>query len=386
MKKIASYVVVFVLGFAACAYILNYYGYGPTGGSKNVMDALTKRPVPMNAKGMNPVSDAVAKVGPAVVNINTLTERTLQTPFGGDFFGYPIPGPMMPAPKTIQKGAGSGVIISKDGFILTNNHVVAGAHDIQVRLADGRSFKAKVIGRDEKTDLAVVRVNANNLPAAQLGDSSSARPGDWAIAIGNPFALGNTVTLGVISALNRTETVEEGKTLSDMIQTDAAINPGNSGGALANISGQVIGINTAIFSTDPNKGNIGIGFAIPMNSARIIAKQLIEKGKIVRPYLGVIVADLQGDLKDWYKENGGFNGQGAVIYQVQPGSPAAKGGLMQGDVILKIDTQDVKGADDVTKIIQGCKVGQVLRLTIWRERNTRLLGIKLAEMPADTTQ
>lgn len=380
MKKLASYVLIFVLGFAACAYILNYYGYGPTGGSKNVMDALTKRPVPMNAKGLNPVSEAVAKVGPAIVNIHTLTERTVQTPFGSDFFGIP-----MPAPKTVQKGAGSGVIISKDGYILTNNHVVAGAQDIKVGLADGRSFKARVIGRDERTDLAVVRVNAKNLPAAEIGDSSAIRPGDWAIAIGNPFALGNTVTLGVISATKRTETVEEGKTLPDMIQTDAAINPGNSGGALANINGQVIGINTAIFSTDPNKGNIGIGFAIPMNSAKVIAKQLVEKGKVVRPYLGVFVADLQGELADWYKQND-FRGKGAVVYQVQPGSPAAKGGLMQGDVIVNIDKQEIKSADDVTKTIGKCKVGQVIRLTIWRDKNTRLLGIKLAEMPADSNQ
>ena len=383
MKRIASYIAIFVLGFAACAYILNYFGYGPTGGSKNVMDALTKRPAPMTAKGTNTVADAVAKVGPAVVNIHTLSERSMTGPFGGGgrFFGIPMPGP-----KAIQKGAGSGVIISKDGYILTNNHVVRGATDIKIGLADGRSFKARVIGRDDKTDLAVVKVNAKNLPAAEIGDSSSIRPGDWAIAIGNPFALGNSVTLGVISATKRTETVEEGKTLPDMIQTDAAINPGNSGGALANISGQVIGINTAIFSTDPGKGNIGIGFAIPIGSAKVIAKQLIENGKIVRPYLGVIVADLQGELADWYKQNGFKAGKGAVIYQVQPRSPAAKGGLMQGDVIMSIDKQSVGSADDVTKVIQKCKVGQVVRLTIWREGNTRLMGAKLAEMPADTQQ
>jgi serine protease Do len=384
MKKIASYVLIFVLGFAACAYILNYYGYGPTGGSKNVMDALTKRPVPMTAKGMNTVADAVAKVGPAVVNIHTLSEGRSSSPFGGDFFGIPVPVPMQ-SPQPVR-GAGSGVIISRDGYILTNNHVVKGAQEIKVGLADGRSFKARVIGRDDKTDLAIVKVNAKNLPAAEIGDSGSIRPGDWAIAIGNPFALGNTVTLGVISATKRTETVEEGKTLPDMIQTDAAINPGNSGGALANISGQVIGINTAIFSTDPGKGNIGIGFAIPIGSAKLIAKQLIENGKIVRPYLGVVVADLQGELADWYKQNGFKSGKGAVIYQVQPGSPAAKGGLMQGDVIMSIDKDNVGSSDDVTKVIQKSRVGQVVRLTIWREGTTRLMGAKLAEMPADTQQ
>lgn len=385
MKKVASYIAIFVLGFAACAFILNQYGFMPSTGSKNVMDALTKRPTPaLRGKGTNGVADAVAKVGPAVVSIRTLTERKVNSPFGNDFFGIPVPSlPTMPGPKQVQRGAGSGVIISKDGYILTNNHVVAGTQEIKINLADGRSFKARVVGRDERTDLAVVRVNAKNLPAAEIGDSASIRPGDWAIAIGNPFALGNTVTLGVISATNRTETVEDGKTLPDMIQTDAAINLGNSGGALANISGQIIGINTAIFSTDPSKGNIGIGFAIPINSAKVIAKQLIEKGKIVRPYLGVVVADLQGELGDWYKQNGFKSGKGAVVYQVTSGSPAGKGGLLQGDVIITIDKQAVNSSEDVTKIIQKCKVGQVVRLTVWREGDTRLVGVKLAEMPAD---
>lgn len=381
MKKVISYVAIFVLGFAACAFILNNYGFMPMGGSRTVMEALNKHPVTPNTKGMNAVADAVSLVAPAVVNIHTLAERTIQNPFPGDFFGIPMQGG--PAPKAIQRGAGSGVIISKDGYILTNNHVVAGAQQIQIGLADGRSLKARVVGRDARSDLAIIKVNARGLPAAELGDSAAMRPGDWAIAIGNPFDHGSSVSLGVVSATKRTETVEEGKTLADMIQTDAAINPGNSGGALANISGQVIGINTAIFSAGPGAGSIGIGFAIPINSAKEIAKQLIEKGKIVRPYLGVFVANLQGDLGAYYKQNGFKSGKGAVVYQVQPGTAAAKGGLIQGDIITKIDNDGVSGAEDVTKILEKRKVSQLVRLTVWRDGQTKLVVAKLGEMPPD---
>lgn len=380
MRKLILYVLVFVLGFGACAYILYHMGYVPGPGAASggsVMQVLTKRPGPPNVgNSQNLIADAVAKVGPAVVNIHTRSGRSVRNPFE-NLFGVPVP---IPPPPKIQTGAGSGVIISKDGYILTNNHMVAGAQDINVRLADGKSFKARVIGRSEPADLAVVKVKAKNLPVAQLGDSDAIRVGDWAIAIGNPFALGNTVTVGVVSATKRTEVVAEGRKLRDLIQTDAAINLGNSGGALANVDGQVIGINTAIFSTDPGKGNIGIGFAIPINSAKVIAKQLIEKGKIVYPYLGVIVADLAGDLAAWYEQNG-YKGKGAVIWQVQTGSPASKAKLMQGDLIIKINNEKIGGADDVTKVIRKCKVGQVVRLTVWRAGTSRLIGAKLGEMP-----
>jgi serine protease Do len=307
-----------------------------------------------------------------VVNIDTVTERRVPGAFPGLF------------PQLVQ-GQGSGVIISKDGYILTNNHVVAGARGIGIRLEDGRKFKARVVGRDGFTDLAVLKVNGHNLPFAKLGDSDALRVGDWAIAIGNPLGFGSSVTVGVISAKKRTDLpVGEGQRLKEAIQTDAAINRGNSGGALANINGEVVGINTAIASTEPGQGIIGIGFAIPINYARGTVKDLIAKGKIVRPYLGVIVSNLQGDLADWYKQHGFTTGQAAIVYQVQPGGPAAKAGLMQGDVITYIDKNRVRSADDVTKIVQRCKPGQVVRLTVWRENGgSKLLGAKLAEMPQD---
>ena len=373
MKKLISYVVVFVLGFGACALILNQMGYVPSSGGRSAVDGLTAHPMPpIGGKGGNPIVQAVAKVGPAVVNIDTWTERRVPGAFPGFF-------------PQIVTGQGSGVIISKDGYVLTNNHVVAGARDIGVRLEDGRRFKARVVGRDGFTDLAVLKINGHNLPFAKLGDSDSLRVGDWAIAIGNPLGFGSSVTVGVISAKKRTDLpVGEGQQLKEAIQTDAAINRGNSGGALANINGEVVGINTAIASTEPGQGNIGIGFAIPINYARGTVKDLIAKGKIVRPYLGVIVSNLQGDLADWYKQHGFTAGQAAIVYQVQPGSPAAKAGLMQWDVITYIDKSRVRNADDVTKIVQRCKPGQVVRLTVWRENGgSKLLGAKLAEMPQD---
>ena len=380
MKKLISYVLVFVLGFGACALILNQLGYVPIPGG-SYKQTLDNRPYPsVLGKGRNPIAAAAAEIGPAVVNIDTQGERRVENPFG-DFFGMPLP------PEKQQfTGEGSGVIISKDGYILTNNHVVAGARDISIRLADGRKFKARLVGRDQQSEIAVVKVKASNLPVAKLGDSDSIQVGDWAIAIGNPLGLGNTVTVGVISATKRIDLpVEEGQRLPDAIQTDAAINPGNSGGALANINGEVIGINTAIASTDigPQKGNIGIGFAVPINSAKGIVKRLIEKGSIVRPWLGVVVADLSGNLAVWYEQNGYKSKKGAVVWQVEPNSPAAKAGLKRGDLIIEIDGNKISGPKDVTKIIQKQKVGRVVRLSIWRMGKIQLLGVKLAEMPQD---
>ena len=376
MKKLISYVLVFVLGFGACAYILTRAGYTP-GGKESVMQVLSGKPaLPVVRRGGNPIADAAAKVGPAVVNIDTLAERRVPNPFE-DFFGLP-----MPPRRQILMGQGSGVVISKDGYILTNNHMVAGAQDIKVRLSDGRKFKGRLVGRDAQSDLAVLKVNARNLPFAKLGDSDAIRVGDWAIAIGNPLGFGSTVTVGVISAVKRRNLpVDEGRVISEAIQTDAAINLGNSGGALANIDGEVIGINTAISSTEPGHGNIGIGFAIPINSAKDNIKQLIEKGKISHPYLGVIVTDLAGDLAAWYEQNGYKGKKGAVVCDVQAGSPAAKTGLAQGDIITAIDRQRISGANDVTKTIQKGKVGQIVRLSTWRAGKTRLLAARLAEMP-----
>ncbi len=378
MKKLIPYILVFVLGFAACAWVLRELGY-TTAGKGNVLATLNRNPSSaiLSKKG-NAIADAVARLGPAVVNIDTVTEQAVGSPFE-QLFGIPM------APQKQQVfGQGSGVIISKDGYVLTNNHVVEGARKITVRMADGKRIGARLIGRDSRTDLAVLKVNGNNLPAAEFGDSGSIRAGDWAVAIGNPLGFGNSVTVGVISATRRTDLpVGPGKVLAEAIQTDAAINRGNSGGALANIDGQLIGINTAIYSTEPGQGSIGIGFAIPANMARTVARQLIDKGRIVRPWLGVQLADMSGDFAAWYEQHGYKAPHGAVVVQAIPESPAAKKGLQQGDIVTQVDDKKISKPDALIDEINKHKVGDLVKLSVWRMGSTQMVVIKLAEMPPD---
>ena len=380
MKKLIPFVLVFVLGFAVCAWVLRELGYTTIPfGKGGVISALSRNPnsAILSQRG-NVIADAVQHLGPAVVNIDIIGEQEVTNPFE-QLFGIP-----MAPQKTQVLGQGSGVIISADGYVLTNNHVVEGAKQITVRLADGRHFKGRIIGRDARTDIAVVKVDAKNLPAAEFGDSNAIRAGDWAIAIGNPLGFGNSVTVGVISATKRTDLpVGPGKVLGEAIQTDAAINRGNSGGALANIDGQLIGINTAIYSTEAGQGSIGIGFAIPSNTARRIAKQLIEKGRIIRPWLGVQLADISGDFAAWYEQHGYKGRDGAIVMATVPGSPAAKKGLMQGDIITQIDDKKVANPDMLITEINKHKVGDVVKLSIWRMGRSQMVVLKLEEMPPD---
>lgn len=380
MKKLIPYVLVFVLGFGACAWILRELGYTTIspGGKQGVIANLSRDPgqAILSKKG-NVIADAVARLGPAVVNIDTVSEQAVSSPFE-QLFGIPM-SPM----KQQVVGQGSGVIISKDGYVLTNNHVVEGANKIVVRLSDGRRLSGKLVGRDARTDLAVLKVDGKDLPAADFGDSNAIRAGDWAIAVGNPLGFGNSVTVGVISATKRTDLpVGPGKVLAEAIQTDAAINRGNSGGALANIDGQLIGINTAIFSTEPGQGNIGIGFAIPSNTARTVATQLIEKGRIIRPWIGVQLAELSGDFAAWYEQRGLKPPKGVVVAQTVADGPAAKKGLLQGDIIVQMDDKKVPKPDDLIDEVGKHKVGDVIRLSIWRMGRTQVIMIKLEEMPA----
>ena len=300
MKKFFSYAVVFVLGIVMSMVglramtghsVLNFTSESRA--KEAVLASLETKPLPMHRSGNDSVvADAAAKLEPAIVDVHTVGKAVRTTsPFG--FGGDPIFRHMFGddgsggGGETVQpKGAGSGVIISPAGYILTNNHVVADTETVTVTVGD-KGYTAKVIGTDPSTDIAVVKIDPKGatLPVAELGDSDAIRVGDWAIAIGNPLDVGTTVTLGIISALNRTHLHAEGHQLNSVILTDAAINPGNSGGALANINGQVIGINEAILS--PTGSSVGIGFAIPINSAKKIAAELIKNGKIVRPYLGI---------------------------------------------------------------------------------------------------
>ncbi len=339
----------------------------------------------------NPIVQAVKKVGPAVVRIDT--EKKIKVggapfPYGGydeffrrffgedpflkEFFG----GPPAPERERIVAGIGSGFIFDGRGYILTNNHVVDGADNIEVTLNDGRKFKAKLVGADPYTDLAVIKIDGKNLPVAPLGDSSKVQIGEWAIAIGNPLGIQNTVTLGIISALDRTIPRPNGQgVMRHLIQTDAAINPGNSGGPLINIKGEVIGVNTAIIASAQ-----GIGFAVAINTAKSIINDLITEGKVERAYLGVYIQDLTKDIA----ETMGLNVEkGALITEVVKGSPADKAGLKRGDVIIKVDDTKIDSSGTLQDVIRGKKAGTKVTLTVIRDNKELTIDVTLGKLSTE---
>lgn len=334
------------------------------------------------------VTAAVNRVGTAVVRIDTertITRRvdpffddpTFRRFFGEDFF----PQSQLPQQRRLR-GQGSGFIIDPNGIILTNAHVVDKADRVTVILKDGRTFEGKVQGADEVTDLAVVKIDGTNLPAAPLGDSDQVRVGDWAIAVGNPLGLDNTVTLGIVSTLERSSAqVGIPDKRLDFIQTDAAINPGNSGGPLLNDSGEVIGINTAI-----RPDAMGIGFAIPVNTAKAISAKLARGETIQHPYLGVRMATLTPQLaaENNRDPNSPFmipEVNGVLIVQVLPNTPAAASGLRRGDVVVAINGQSVTAADQLQRIVENSNIGQVLQMKIRRGNQTDTLAVRTGQMP-----
>jgi S1-C subfamily serine protease len=285
--------------------------------------------------------------------------------------------------KQVERGTGSGFIISGNGEILTNAHVVNGADTVTVTLKDGRTFKGKVLGVDTVTDVAVVKIDAGNLPTVSLGNSDQLKPGEWAIAIGNPLGLDNTVTSGIISATGRSSSeVGVPDERVSFIQTDAAINPGNSGGPLLNASGQVIGMNTAII-----QGAQGLGFAIPINTAKTIANQLATKGKVEHAYLGIQMTTLTPDLKQTINSdpNAGLNvdaDSGVLVIKVMPESPAAKAGLRRGDVIQKVNGQVVKDANTLQQTVEKSQVGSNLQVELRRNGQTLNLTVRPGGFPS----
>lgn len=335
----------------------------------------------------NFVTAVVDKVGPAVVRINSSRTVTTQVPevfrdpFFRDFFGSQLPRQPQ---RQVERGTGSGFIISADGRILTNAHVVDGADTVSVILKDGRKYQGKVLGKDPVTDVAVVKIEANNLPSVALGNSERLKPGEWAIAIGNPLGLDNTVTTGIISATGRSSSAITGdpdKRVS-FIQTDAAINPGNSGGPLLNARGEVIGMNTAIL-----QGTQGLGFAIPINTAQRISQQLIAKGKVEHAYLGIQMAELTPELKQNINSdpNSGLTvdeDSGVLVIKVMPNSPAAKAGLRAGDVIHQIDGQAVKSANAVQQAVENSSVGQQMRIGLHRNGQNINLAVRPGALAA----
>lgn len=327
----------------------------------------------------NAIIKVAEEVSPAVVNISAVKTMRRRGEFfrgfGSDFFEDFFKDFFESFPREYKERAmGSGVIINRKGYILTNEHVVRRAGKIKVILLDGREFKAEVIGSDEDTDIALIKIKAKGLPVARLGDSDKIRVGQWAIAIGNPVGLHHTVTVGVISATGRTlqTGLWGGKQYEDFIQTDAAINPGNSGGPLINIRGEVIGINTAIYA-----GVRGIGFAIPINTAKRVIDDLEVHGKVIRPHIGIIIKTLTPDLAEHFKAK-----EGVLISDILKGSPAEKADLQRGDIVLSIDGKKVSDAQKLTNAVLDKDVGDEVTLKINRNGQIKEIKVVVEERPA----
>ena len=331
----------------------------------------------------NYVSNVVNQVGNSVVRIDasrkvaTNVPVVFKDPFFRQFFGSQIPN--IPN-EQIQRGLGSGFVVTSDGLILTNAHVVEGSDKVKVTLKDGRTYEGEVMGTDSLTDLAVIKIEAEELPAVTFADSDQLQPGEWAIAIGNPLGLDNTVTTGIVSATGRTSAqVGIADKRVSFIQTDAAINPGNSGGPLLNAKGEVIGINTAIIQNAQ-----GLGFAIPVNAAREIAEELIAKGKVDHPYLGIQMTAITPELKQELKrqKNLDVNSEsGILVVEVVPNSPADKAGLKPGDVIQEIEGQEIIQADQVQQAVAKTDVGEKLSLGLLRNEKQLKLDVRVGILP-----
>lgn len=334
----------------------------------------------------NLVSSVVEQVGPAVVRINATKTVESQVPeaFNDPFFQRFFGSQMPDAPQQeIVRGSGSGFIVNSNGQIITNAHVVDGATKVSVVLKDGRQFEGKVIGTDPVTDVAVVKIEANNLPTVKVGNSEALQPGELAIAIGNPLGLDNTVTVGIVSATGRSgsQVGIPDKRVS-FIQTDAAINPGNSGGPLLNQNGEVIGMNTAII-----QGAQGLGFAIPINQVQHIAEQISTTGKVQHPYLGISMVTLSPEVKESLNEDPNSpisvnEDQGILIVRVMPNSPAHQSGLRAGDVIVQVENKPVTKADEVQQAVENVSVGSSLKMEIKRQGQPFNLDVKTGAIPS----
>ncbi|AVO48359.1 serine peptidase [Melaminivora suipulveris] len=339
-------------------------------------------------RGLPDFTELVDQVGPSVVNIRT-TERVTQRPSMGGMdedmleffrrFGLPVPnvprqGPQQaPQPQEQPRGVGSGFILSSDGFVMTNAHVVEGAEEVIVTLTDKREFKAKIIGADKRTDVAVVKIEATGLPAVKVGDVSRLKAGEWVMAIGSPFGLDNTVTAGIVSAKQR----DTGDYLP-FIQTDVAINPGNSGGPLINMRGEVVGINSQIYSR--SGGFMGISFAIPIDEAIRVSEQLRTSGRVTRGRIGV---QIEGVSKDVAESIGLGKSQGALVRGVEPGSPAEKAGIEAGDIITRYDGKAIERVADLPRLVGNTKPGTKANVTVFRRGATRDLNVTIAEVEPD---
>lgn len=343
--------------------------------SKESIDILTKVGQAM--------SEVTAAAKPAIVNIastRTIKKQGIPSPFFNDpffrhFFGDEFGSNGKPKERK-QSGLGSGVIVDKDGYILTNNHVVSNASDIKVKLSDKREFKGKVIGSDPKTDIAVIKIDAKDLPVIKIGDSDKLKVGETVIAIGNPYGLNQTVTSGIVSATGRANVGIAD--YEDFIQTDAAINPGNSGGALVNVRGELVGINTAIFST--SGGYQGIGFAIPSNMVKVVMDSLIKKGKVVRGWLGVSIQPMTAELAKQFRLS---DEKGALVGDVFEDSPAEKAGIKTGDIIVEYNGKKVDEPSSLRNMVAGTAPNEKVTLKIIRDSKPMTMDVVIVEQPSD---
>lgn len=337
--------------------------------------AMAVLPVAVDGQPLPSLAPVLKEVTPSVVNVYTQTRVRVRSPLLDDpifrrFFNVPdVPR------ERVSQSLGSGVIVdAENGYVLTNYHVIAGADEISVSLKDGRSLAAKLIGTDPDTDLAVIQIAAENLTALPLADTDELQVGDFVVAVGNPFGLGQTVTSGIVSALGRTGL--RGLEYQNFIQTDASINPGNSGGALINLRGELVGINSAIFT--PSGGNVGIGFAIPSSMARYVMDQLIEYGEVRRGTLGLFVQNLTPELAGAFLVD---SGQGVLVAEVASGSAAAKAGIQPGDVITRMADQTLKNAQDFHNAEGRLALGESLQVEYLREGNPRQSQLTIQSVP-----
>jgi serine protease Do len=381
--------VLFALGNVAMSSKSDGEQDNQTPQAKTIKLAVDDKPINRDGKFGVSFAPVVKKVGPSVVKIAVSTKGKevsapsfpgLDDPFFRRFFGDESGG--RNGRRTYrtppQHGVGSGVIVTKDGYLLTNNHVVDGADEVKISLQDGREFTAKVIGKDPKSDLAVIKVDAKDLPFIEIADSDRIEVGDIVLAVGNPFGIGQTVTMGMVSATGRATL---GLDYEDFIQTDAAINPGNSGGALVDAEGRLIGINTAILSR--SGGNQGIGFAIPANLARDVMESLVKDGKVTRGYVGVMIQDVTPGLAKEFKMK---EMKGALVSEVVPNGPADKAGLKSGDVIVEFNGKPVEDSRHLKLNVARVKPGDKVTAKILREGSAKSLDVTVKELPGTAQQ
>ncbi|HEX7116895.1 MAG TPA: DegQ family serine endoprotease [Steroidobacter sp.] len=379
----------FRLGVALLAAAVTSTGcsgnVAPAAGAAEPIAAAAAAPSPAPATATNTLQlpdfvSLVERYGPAVVNVTVVGKRQPVAEFGLDEddpfyeffrrFGRPLPRGNYPPPR----GEGSGFIVSSDGYILTNAHVVENAEEVTVKTTDRREYTAKVVGIDERTDVAVLKIDAKNLPTVRIGDPSKLRPGEWVIAVGSPFGLENSVTAGIVSATSRSMP-DGSNNFAPFIQTDVAVNPGNSGGPLFNMNGEVVGINSQIYSR--TGGYMGLSFAIPIDIANHVKEQLIKHGKVIRSRIGVTIQEVNAQLAESF---GLDRPRGALVGMVERDAPGAKAGLKPGDVILEIDDVKIETSSQVPVIIANKTPGSEVKLRVWRDGRVKQLTVRPEQM------